>query len=708
VRLSRLLHTTSLSRGLGFVLPNTSLRVLRIFLAACAAVAVLAFVAFAAWRYFDLREDAQASVMRTADVAQEHALKVLDTNESLLQLVLMLSEGAASTLSSASGAEIMSGHLRRLISTRSHIHSILVMDENGRAVAGSRTTSTDFSGRPYFQWHRAGKGGVFASGVMSEEGKRFFNISRGRYDGAGRFLGVVTVAVYSDYFTGFYGRLGSSAPGLAVALVRDDGVLYARWPELNKLPERISDQGIAQMRSGLELGQPLDAISPLDGKGRLVTFRRVAGYPLVVCVGQELNLITSRWLGELARVATLALLPLLLLSYFAYCAMRSARESAAATVRLQREAVARQQAEEALLQAQKLEALGRLTGGVAHDFNNALMVITGNVHLLKRSAVPEQSRSLEAIGRAVEAATKLTRQLLAFTRRQALSPEAVNLQTQLPPLRDLLGPILGRQIELSIDVDADTPSIQVDRAELELALLNLAVNAKDAMQDKGSFRLQVSSGPGRETVVLRAIDTGPGMPADILQKAFDPFFTTKAVGKGTGLGLAQVHTLCARAGGIARIDSTLGAGTTVSLIFPAAKAGAVSNTRAASVSGKSLGYRVLLVEDNPDVASAVSQMLVGLGCHVVHRSEGGAALAYLDSDTALPDLVLTDIVMPSGLGGIELVVEVRRRWPALRVIYMTGYAGQAEMADDSDVPVLAKPFTASQLSDLLQRRAVAL
>ncbi|HEY8359585.1 MAG TPA: ATP-binding protein, partial [Ramlibacter sp.] len=331
--------------------------------------------------------------------------------------------------------------------------------------------------------------------------------------------------------------------------------------------------------------------------------------------------------------------------------------------------------------------------------------------LLQRNVADAGRKQLDAISRAVASATKLTRQLLAFSRRQALVPELVNLQERLPAARELLGPILGRQIDLAIEVAPDVASVKVDPAELELALLNLGINARDAMPDGGQLVVRARNVPGptgplqgAAAVVLEVSDTGSGIPAELLSKVFEPFFTTKPVGEGTGLGLSQVYGFCERAGGMATIASTPGEGTIVSLFFPAA-AGVEAAEPAPRPIDRCLGRTLLLVEDNHSVAAAILPVLEALGCTATRVESAAAACEWLASQPRLPDLVLSDVTMPGDMDGIGLAQHLRSTLPGLPVLLMTGYAERLDHAARLGLEVLPKPCSPEVLSAAIARLA---
>ncbi|HEX2544220.1 MAG TPA: ATP-binding protein [Ramlibacter sp.] len=704
-RQSGFLH---LPHGLRPDLAATSLRSLRIFMAACVAVALLLFGAFAAYRYQQMHQEAEVRLQRTLSIAHEHALRVLDTNETLLRHAMALVRDDDDGRIAAQSA-VLHAQMREITAGKPQIQSIWVQGPDGRPLVSSRMAEPpadmNVANRPYFVWHREKRGGVAMSSLMRMGDERFFNISRGRYRSNGDFAGVVSVGLYASYFRSFHAQLAADEPGVAVTMFRNDGVVYSRWPDLPNQPERMSPKGevLSRVLRGENAGV-IRSVSSLDNQNRVILFQRLGEYPVYIGIGRELRVIDAAWMREMARVAAFVMVPVLLLVLTAYLVLRRTREALDAVRRLQEESAARRQVEEALLQAQKLEALGRLTGGVAHDFNNALMVISGNVHLLRKQHPELPQKYADAISRAVDSATKLTRQLLAFSRRQPLKPEVIALQERLPMLRDLLQPTLGSRVQLTIEVDPATPAVCVDPAELELALINLAVNARDAMPDGGSFRLAAGrrTGAAGPMVWIEAADTGEGMPPEVAARAFDPFFTTKPLGKGTGLGLGQVQALCRRAGGDIALESTLGKGTRVTLQFPASPLLPDPPGRAGEEQPP-LGRSVLLVEDNAEVAAVIVPVLEKLGCEVVHQPSADAALQWLAQQHGEVDVLLTDVVMPGSQDGLGLAKAVAHRYPAVKLLVMTGYAEQIDVIGRLGYPVLPKPFSPQALADALRQ-----
>jgi signal transduction histidine kinase/ActR/RegA family two-component response regulator len=368
-------------------------------------------------------------------------------------------------------------------------------------------------------------------------------------------------------------------------------------------------------------------------------------------------------------------------------------------------------AEEALRQSQKMEAMGQLTGGVAHDFNNLLMAVASGLRLLERAEDPARRSSIvEGIQQAVDRGARLTRQLLAFARRQTLKPESVNPAQRIADMRELLQRSLREDIRVVVDMPPDLWPIEVDPGQLELVIINLAVNARDAMPNGGVLTISganVPGGPGREhtedMVCLAVTDTGLGMSPEIIGRAFEPFFTTKDVHKGTGLGLSQVYGFASQSNGSASIQSAPGEGTTVSLLLPRASgapAAAVEQVVRRRASRPLTALKVLAVEDDETVARMVCALIVQLGHHCSHVPSAGAALDALDSGEEF-DLLFSDIVMPGGMNGLELARTVRRLRPELPIVLTTGYSDTAHTVG-GEFPILRKPYGPDELQIAFQ------
>jgi PAS domain S-box-containing protein len=369
------------------------------------------------------------------------------------------------------------------------------------------------------------------------------------------------------------------------------------------------------------------------------------------------------------------------------------------------------QAREQLAMAQKMEAIGKLTGGIAHDFNNLLMIIGGNAQTFRRLLDPKLPRAIEAIQTAAKRGESLTRQLLTFSRRQHLSPTVVDLNDCIRNMRTMIESSLRGNIVYNEKIGTDVWPVKVDLAELELAIVNIAVNARDAMPSGGTFTLSVGNattnyepreeGAGGAFVAIEFGDTGMGIPPNLLSKIFDPFFTTKEVGKGTGLGLSQVYGFAHQAGGTVRAESKVGQGTTITVYLPSCSEKEVASKEVAAIDvSHPPRPTVLVVDDSAEVAEVTSSLFEHLGYNTVYRDSAEAALKLLADGTKF-DLVFSDIVMPGTIDGVGLASEIRSRYPSLPVILTTGYSDAAQAAPP-DLRILRKPFDTDSLRGFIQ------
>ncbi|HEX9461843.1 MAG TPA: PAS domain S-box protein [Alphaproteobacteria bacterium] len=371
--------------------------------------------------------------------------------------------------------------------------------------------------------------------------------------------------------------------------------------------------------------------------------------------------------------------------------------------------IALQRAQAQRNQAQKMEALGELTGGVAHDFNNLLMIVNGHLQTLKKLIADEPAgrRSLDAIERAASRGESLTRQLLSFSRRQTLHPVVVDLGERLSSFRALLASSAGSAANLTVAVAPDTWPVEIDESEFELALVNIALNARDAMPQGGTVSIvaqnvqlraeDTPAGLAGEYASLAITDTGTGIAPDILPKVFDPFFSTKQKDKGTGLGLSQVHGFAHQSGGTVTITSELGRGTTITLYLPRANAAVRSGPSEPGPAAHAGHETVLLVEDNPDVVDVTRTMLEELGYRVDVSPDASAALEAIERQRPPFDLVISDIVMAGSMDGLGLARAIRARHADLPIMLVTGYSEAAGSAE-TEFPVLRKPYTIAELS----------
>lgn len=379
--------------------------------------------------------------------------------------------------------------------------------------------------------------------------------------------------------------------------------------------------------------------------------------------------------------------------------------------RVQERTRALESAQDALRQSQKLEAMGQLTGGVAHDFNNLLTPIVGSLDLLRRKGVgtDREQRLIEGAIKSADRARTLVQRLLAFARRQPLQAKAIDVGTLINDMRDLIISTCGPRIQVTFDIAKDLMPAKADANQIEMALLNLAVNARDAMETGGTLAISArersvhadnSLGLAEgEYVLLSVADTGSGMDQQTLAKAVEPFFTTKGVGQGTGLGLSMVHGLAAQLGGGLAIDSEVGRGTTIYLWLPVTDALPVEEAAPnIEMSQRDRGV-VLVVDDEDLVRASTAHMLGELGYSVLEANSGEAAIRLLDGPQTI-DLLVTDHLMP-GITGTDLAMHLRRVRPEVRVLVISGYAEAKGIA--LDLPRLAKPFKQSDLASSLAR-----
>jgi signal transduction histidine kinase/CheY-like chemotaxis protein len=514
-------------------------------------------------------------------------------------------------------------------------------------------------------------------------------------DGGPSGAGVVSVALRMGTFvTGIAAQVGSI---LSIRLVDlgQDGVLYSGFSPLAS--------GAASYEDTFAFGGRHYRIETVPTASYLAKHRGWQSWAVLVAGAVSTGLLGALLLlstGYTRRVQTLV--------------DERTRDLETANLRLQLEVNDREQAEAALRQAQRMEAVGQLTGGIAHDFNNLLTVVSGNAALLHDRASDEvAARRALAIIRAAEQGVRLTRQLLAFSRRQTLRPEPVDLRQRTRELAEMLSRSLREDIEVAVQIPENLWPVMVDPAEFELAVLNLGVNARDAMPDGGGFRVEArnltfhprdaaSEGLIGDFVAMTLSDTGTGMPTEVLAHAFEPYYTTKEVGLGSGLGLSQVYGFVKQSGGTALIESEIGRGTSITLFLPRATNIPIKPRSAAyGVVLAAAPARILLVEDDDEVAEATLELLRDIGFQAVRVRDGKAALAALDRNPII-ELMISDIVMPGGMSGLELARTLRACRPDLLVVLTTGYSQYARQAVNEGFTLVEKPYRRDELAASLR------
>jgi signal transduction histidine kinase/FixJ family two-component response regulator len=713
------------------VVPERNFAAQRLTLYALLVAAIVLpciYVAMTAYNDYRGRIAAATDVVsRNARVAEEHALKVFDMNVMLNERVLDLVDGLDDAAIRHDDVAIYK-RLRAMGGTYPQVAAVSIFGADGSLVATSRTYPTpsvsianreDFAGmqrgHPIEQFSRVMQGRV--------AGESVFNTAVTRRKVNGNFNGIVSIALRPAYFSAFYRELLGDQPTVTLGLTRADGEVLAWYPPRPAGRNSLSPtsplraayaqgmrNGIVQMRSGL------------DNEMKIVAFRRVGVYPVYVSSGYPISTVWAEWYRHVSVLALSVFAPCIVLWGVIWLSLQRLATEEDAWERWQAEASMRRSIESAYRQARKMEALGNLVGSVAHDFNNLLMIVSTNVQIARRRGAASLERELSAMERALKSGQSLTRQLLGVARKQPLRIENIAIGKWVPAARELLRASLGAKVALNVEVEADIWPIRVDPAELELALINIAVNARDAMPNGGTFTVHADNISFRhedgfpivgDFVQLSLEDTGAGMNSDVLNRAFEPLFTTKPKGLGTGLGLPQVFAFCERAGGLATIDSAIGAGTSVRLYLPrtgAASAPAAAVKEEAAVPVESHALNVLLVEDNEEVAAGTEALLTMMGHRVTYVFNADAALALLETHrNALPpgstlpfDVVLSDIHMPGKLNGIDLAEILQSFEPRVPAILVTGYAEELDRARHVDARVLSKPFDIALLDALLQ------
>lgn len=687
---------------------------LRAALVAAVALPISLFAYVAYQNYFSRIAVIERQVEQARDISNEHALRVF---EAIGRGISEISEliGDMSDRQILANHELLQARLKQIAAGAPQIKAFWVYGRNGRALINSlglRMPEVDFSDRDFFKAHVERDIGTFIGEVLTPRppytGVPYFSVSRRRTLTNGNFAGVIQASVLPTYFEQFYAKIAQGR-GAYFSMIRDDGVLLARYPPL---PENGRISPASKLEEVLRAHVPegaMTTVSGLDGLERRISFVRLADFPVYVIAGIETSAIRDEWVTYMAAHLVFGAPATAALAIIIMLAIRRTRG-------LYAEAQGRQIAEAALKQAQRLEALGRLTGGVAHDFNNLLMVVGGSARKLKRdSRSPGDLRAVAMIEAAVEKGESLTRKLLAFSRRQSLSSRVVDLGETIDRLRSVLEQAVPGSIALSIRVPSWPVAVKIDPNELEIALLNLALNARDAMPEGGRISIALETrafahgeGPhgfeGRYAAITFA-DNGSGIADEIRDRIFEPFFTTKSVDRGTGLGLSQVYGFVQQSSGAISVESEVGRGTRFIILLP------VSDEEPEQVVAEEQKVSplppltVLLVEDHEDVAIVAGDLLRELGASVVNASQGEEALEILNVRHDI-DAIFSDVVMP-GMGGLELGRLLREHHPEIPVLLASGYSDSIAAALAEGFTLLRKPYTSAQLAEALTQLIAA-
>jgi two-component system NtrC family sensor kinase len=698
-----------------------TLRLLRV-LAAASLVLPLALFLFASWVSLrDMQALADERISRSLDVMQEQALRAF-------QSVTVAIDGIQRMLGTRSAAEIAADEPRlhdQLVAIRRtlpDVQSIWIFGPDGRPQVITRQSPppTVFYGdQDYFTEPRDHPDALYVGHIHSSVsgGQPYFTVNRARRDVRGNFAGVIEMSLLPNDFSRFYEQLTSS-PGLGFAILLEDGTILARYPPLAGEVQLDAQGGFRRQIKVNPAGGFYQAISQIDHTEHRAGFRRLPEFPVYVSAFIQVPAIYQEWMTGMAMHLIFGIPATLLLFVLLITVLRRTR-------RIYAETDQRIAAEDALRQAQRLDAIGQLTGGVAHDFNNLLTIVLGNLETAKRqlgqwndAAHGQLVRRIESATHGAARAATLTKRLLAFARQTPLRPSAIDVNRLLTGLSEFLQRALGEDIALEVVGAAGLWYAEADPTELEAALINLAVNARDAMPNGGKLTIETSNAyldeaycrqdadlrPGHY-VLIAVSDAGAGMRKEIMDRAFEPFFTTKQSGQGTGLGLSQVYGFVKQLGGHVKIYSEVGEGTTVKMYLRRhlGPVPALAEAPAEPAHARK-DECVLVVEDDAEVRNYVAETLAALGYDVLQAADADQALQLLKHYESVK-LLLTDVVMP-GKNGRKLAEEARGLNPSLRVLYMTGYSRNAIVHQgrlDPGVDLIQKPLTGDELAAAVRK-----
>jgi signal transduction histidine kinase/ActR/RegA family two-component response regulator len=680
-----------------------------------------------AWR--GTVREANASLESALAVSEEQATRVFDTHVLLGGRVNDLLGDLDDDAVIARERELHD-RLAAMIAGYSQVTAILVTGADGRALVATSRFPVDhrvsFGDRGYFTALRDGDapfqiGGVVRGRVTPAD---VFTVAV-RRGGAGKaFGGAVLVGVSPSYFSRFDSELFGGDPDYTALLLREDGTPLAGYPEPTPTEASRRDQWLADVIARRPQGGLVRGTSSIDGTERVIVYRQLTNYPVYVTTGRRWSAVVGDWRDTMLPhlifgiPATLSLLALSLL------AMRQWRQQHDTLARLRDEVRRRELAEEALRQSQKMEAVGRLTGGIAHDFNNHLTVISSNIELLQRRLPPDSaslSRLTNAAMAGVQRAATLTHRLLAFSRQQPLEPEPIDVSRLVSNMTDLLRRTLGEHIAIETVLEGGLWQTRVDANQVENVLLNLAVNARDAMPAGGRMTIETANASLDEAyaashvevtagqyVMLAVTDTGTGMTPEVIEKVFEPFFTTKPLGQGTGLGLSMVYGFVKQSGGHVAIYSEPGQGSTMKVYLPrfvrpdTRPAGENASAPPAHPGGN--GETILVVEDDEGVRRSSVEALRDIGYQVLEAGDAMEGVRLI-VDRGGIDLLFTDVGLPGGVNGRALADAARSAQPGLRVLFTTGYTRNAILHSgvlDHDVHFIAKPFNLDALAEKIR------
>ncbi|MGB6314015.1 MAG: ATP-binding protein [Pseudolabrys sp.] len=686
---------------------DAALRLLKTMLVASIVIPVAIF-SYAGWiNYQNALTRADEELAGLLNILSQHASGIFQSVDLTFAAVDAIVGDLTDEQIKASD-QALHQQLGKLEKSVKAIDAILVADRNGHTIVSSAVfpilTGPDVADRDYFQAQVERDAGTYVSAASRSRVRQedFFGVSRRRSVRDGQFNGIIMISITPKVFAEFYRQLAGDTAA-SFTLSKSDGAILARYPmPAGDVTHFRPDSGFMLSVVDHPEGGFVTTSYSVDDLQRRFAYLKIGYADLYLSDGLPIDSILYGWMRTMASHLVFGIPATLVLFTLVLLAMRRTRA-------LYAEAERRDMAEQALRQSQKMEAVGQLTGGVAHDFNNLLTIIIGNLGIAKRGVV--EARAERALNNALvgaERAAQLTQRLLAFSRRQPLNPRVLDINKLIVAISDLLTRTLGENIELETISGAGLWNVEVDASEMESTLLNLALNARDAMPTGGKLTIETSNAylddeycrehegilPG-QYILVAITDSGAGMSAETIDRAFEPFFTTKEAGKGTGLGLSQVYGFMKQSGGHVKIYSEPGEGTTIKLYLPRREGNELVISGDDDLnSERGGGETILIVEDDDGVRQYASEILRDLNYQVIEAKDSATALRLLDADKKF-DLLLTDVVLP-GKNGRELANEVERRRPGTKIIFMTGYSRNAIVHHgrlDPGIELIPKPLT---------------
>ncbi len=683
---------------------------------ACVVFPALLFCGLAWIDYHVERNRTRDEVTVTTAALAEHAQTVVEAVELVLARVLDHIDRQDWTTLGASPETHQ--FLARLRDELPQVEAVFLVDPNGIIAASSRAYPMpryDVHAPEYFAATKQQDNDavvISAPFVGTISGTGGFIISRRRVRD-GKFDGMAAVTVSQRYFETFYRKILRHPEASAASVVRTDGAVLVRLPPPPNIAFTLP--AFNPMMQAASTGRDFvlySGRSAVSGGERIAGVRRLHNLPLLVGYSLHFSVLLTTWAWHAAAIALCAVLLSVLLLLSERLVRRKTAIEHDTLRRLIEETERRRQAEAMAQQSQKMEALGRLTGGVAHDFNNLLAVILGSLELaLRRDRDPRSVRLLQAASEAAQRGAKLTTQMLSFSRKQEVAVRSVDVNSVIRGMDDLLRRTLGPAVRLHYDLAENHWPVLADLIQLELALLNLAVNARDAMPNGGDLTIrsnivtvtqadrQVPDVLPGDYVCVQIADTGVGMSEEVRARAHEPFFTTKGPGSGTGLGLSMVYGFVTELGGMLTFDSAPGAGTTVSVFLRKADSAPVVETPSPDIHVPlTRPGRMLVVDDDADLRIATCAMLEELGHQAVDATGGAEALDLLSRDRCF-DLLLIDFAMPL-MNGSQLAAEVTKLWPGAPIVFVTGYVENDALRPWSDLGyrTVRKPYSTHDLA----------